>query len=732
MSMQPPDFGELSRRTQGILRESEERFRLLVDGVKDYAIFMLDTDGYITTWNLGAQRIKGYGAEEIIGEHFSIFYTEEDVEREHPEEELRIAAAAGQYEEEGLRVRKDGSHFRASVLITALRDEEGDLRGFAKVTRDITARKEAEERERLLAREQAAREWATDTLEGISDAFYAVDGGWRFTYINSKAEELWGRSRKVLLGKNIWEEFPQAIGSQSYRQIKRAMEERATTEFETICPVLGTWVAGRVYPSRDGLSVYFQDITELKRAMEEHTRLASIVEASDDAIISKTLDGIITSWNRGAQRLYGYSVEEALGRPISILVPPESPGEVAEIPEKIRRGERVEHHETVRVTKDGERRDISLTVSPIKDAQGQVVGASTIARDLTERKKAERRLRETERRYRTLVEQIPAITYVQEPVESDNPKAVTYMSPQYETMLGYPAESEMIDEEHWRMTLHPEDRERVMAEEVRTDETGEPFKIEYRIIAGDGRIIWVRDEATLVRDEQERPLYWLGVQYDITERKRAEEALRDVREIERRRLARDLHDGVLQDLSYTTAAMGMVMLQAADTKLKEQLQAAVDAIRRGARSLREVVNDLRLEDEEDRPLPVIVDSLVRRNQMMVRGFEIRLEVEAGFPSVPLGETGTQVSRIIQESLTNARRHSGAKRISVVLKMDDGDLLVEVSDNGRGFGPETTPGVGLGSMRERAALIGGELEMESEPGRGTDVRLRVPLPQGVLE
>jgi PAS domain-containing protein len=97
VSMQPSDFGELSRRTQGILRESEERFRLLVEGVKDYAIFILDTDGYITTWNLGAQRIKGYEAEEIIGEHSSIFYTEEDVEREHPEEELRIAAAAGQY-----------------------------------------------------------------------------------------------------------------------------------------------------------------------------------------------------------------------------------------------------------------------------------------------------------------------------------------------------------------------------------------------------------------------------------------------------------------------------------------------------------------------------------------------------------------------------------------------------------------------------------------------------------
>jgi PAS domain S-box-containing protein len=128
--------------------------------------------------------------------------------------------------------------------------------------------------------------------------------------------------------------------------------------------------------------------------------------------------------------------------------------------------------------------------------------------------------REAETRYRTLVEQTPAITYVQEPLESSNPKAVTYVSPQYETILGYPPESKMIDEEHWLRTIHPEDRERVLAEEARTDQTGEPFKAEYRVIAREGRVVWVRDEATLVHDEEGQPLYWLGVQYDVTEQKR--------------------------------------------------------------------------------------------------------------------------------------------------------------------------------------------------------------------
>ncbi|MBA2782387.1 MAG: PAS domain S-box protein, partial [Rubrobacteraceae bacterium] len=143
-----------------------------------------------------------------------------------------------------------------------------------------------------------------------------------------------------------------------------------------------------------------------------------------------------------------------------------------------------------------------------------------------ERERAEKALGRSEDRFRRLVEQIPAVTYVQEPIDSDTPKAITYMSPQYEAMLGYPAETEMLDEEHWLRVLHPDDRERVLAEELRTDETGEPYRIEYRLIARGGRVVWVRDEATLVRDEEGNSLYWLGVQYDITEQKRTEEEFR--------------------------------------------------------------------------------------------------------------------------------------------------------------------------------------------------------------
>ncbi len=144
------------RRTEETLRLSEERFRLLVQGVRDYAIFMLDPAGYITTWNAGAERIKGYTAGEIIGKHFSVFYTSEDLESGKPARELEIATATGVYEEEGWRIRKDGSRFWASVVITGLRKPDGSLAGFAKVTRDLTDRRVAQERAIEAASQAAA------------------------------------------------------------------------------------------------------------------------------------------------------------------------------------------------------------------------------------------------------------------------------------------------------------------------------------------------------------------------------------------------------------------------------------------------------------------------------------------------------------------------------------------------------------------------------------------------
>jgi PAS domain S-box-containing protein len=169
------------------LRQSEERFRLLVDNVQDYAIFLLDPGGHIVTWNAGAQRLKGYAATEIVGKHFSVFYPEEAIARAWPERELQGAMALGRFEDEGWRLRKDGTRFWANVVITALRNREGELRGFSKITRDLTQRREQEERLR------ESEERFRLLLEGIDDyAIYMLDLDGRVASWNAGAQRIFG------------------------------------------------------------------------------------------------------------------------------------------------------------------------------------------------------------------------------------------------------------------------------------------------------------------------------------------------------------------------------------------------------------------------------------------------------------------------------------------------------------------------------------------------------------
>lgn len=168
----------------------DEHFRLLVEGVKDYAIILLDPDGRVTSWNTGAERIKGYAAEEIVGRHFSRFYPPEAIEQGWPEHELEVARREGRFEDEGWRLRKDGSPFWANVIVTALHDEAGGIRGFLKITRDLTARRQAEEKFRGL-------------LESAPDAMVIVDQQGRIVLVNGQTERLFGYGRDELIGQPV-------------------------------------------------------------------------------------------------------------------------------------------------------------------------------------------------------------------------------------------------------------------------------------------------------------------------------------------------------------------------------------------------------------------------------------------------------------------------------------------------------------------------------------------------
>ncbi|HEV7300100.1 MAG TPA: PAS domain S-box protein [Tepidisphaeraceae bacterium] len=294
------------QRVRSRHQASEARLAQIVESVRDYAMFTMDRDGIVTSWNVGADKVFGYGQDEIIGRTSDEIWTPEDLARDEPHKERERARTDGRAADERWHMRNDGTRFFASGILTPLLGDDGRLVGYTKVCRDITERKRAEER-------------ANRILESITDAFYAVDRQWRFTYVNAGAERLLHRRREELIGRVIWDEFPSALGTEFERQYNRTMNERVTTQFVEFYPApLEGWYDIRAYPSPEGISVYFQDINERKRdedalrASEE--RFALAVDAAELGTFHWTLPVGRIEWNRRLREFFWMSPDETIVR----------------------------------------------------------------------------------------------------------------------------------------------------------------------------------------------------------------------------------------------------------------------------------------------------------------------------------------------------------------------------------------------------------------------------------
>jgi len=266
------------RHAEHQLRESEERFRLLIEGVQDYAIFPLDTRGHIVGWNLGAERIKGYSASEIIGKHFSIFYPAEDLAAGKPERELVTAAKVGRFEDEDWRLRKDGSRFWANVIITALRDKDGELRGFSKVTRDLTTRKLAEDR--LRSSEQRLRSLIRFSRDGIISADEAgAIVGW-----NEAATALFGYAEGEILGQPLSRLMPERYLTTYGEGLTRLLQTGRSSIMGRTLDLYGFRKDGTEFPLELSLSMatangerFFtgivRDVSQRRQAEEDRLQL---------------------------------------------------------------------------------------------------------------------------------------------------------------------------------------------------------------------------------------------------------------------------------------------------------------------------------------------------------------------------------------------------------------------------------------------------------------------------
>jgi PAS domain S-box-containing protein len=371
-------------------------FRKMVEELP-VAIYTTDADGRLTYFNKAAVRLSGR-VPQLGTDHWCVtwkIFLPDGTPLPHDQCPMAVALKGAEVPTgiECMAERPDGTRFWFSPCPAVVRDRDGRIIGGINLLMDITDRKMAE----IDANEQfrAIVETTPECVEIL-----AADG--TVLFMNSPGLDMIGAtSAEDVTGKNAYD----LIAPEDRERFQKMNEqvcrgEKASMEFDLIgLTGLRRHMETHAAPLRhtDGTIVHVaitRDITERKRAERDASLLAAIVSSSDDAIVSKNLDGIITSWNKGAERLFGYAPPEAIGQPVAaLLIPEDRQDEETNILARLRRGERVDHFETVRRRKDGKLLDVSLTISPVRDAQGKIIGASKVARDITEQKRVESDLR---------------------------------------------------------------------------------------------------------------------------------------------------------------------------------------------------------------------------------------------------------------------------------------------------------------------------------------------------
>jgi PAS domain S-box-containing protein len=398
-------------RAEEALWDSEENYRMIVEGAQDYAILMLDPRGKIVSWNPGAVKITGSPPETIIGLNFSTFYPPEDVERGRPQEVLRMAAAKGTYVEQGWRVRRDGSSFSARTTYTALRDPDGDLRGFSAISRDLTESTESGAKYRGL-------------LEAAPDAMVVVNQGGEIVLLNVQAEKQFGYHRDELIGQRVTNIIPAGFAERLIADGTRSVAEALAQQIGTGIELTGRRKNGTEFPIEIMLSplegaggilvtAAIRNITVRKDA-ETHLaqmegRYRGLLEAAPDAMVVVNQQGEIVLLNVQAEKQFGYHRDELVGQQVRNIIPEgfaerliaDGLRSAAEaLAQQIGTG-----IELTALRKNGTEFPIELMLSPLESAEGILVTAAI--RDITVRKDAETHLAQMEGRYRGLLEAAP-------------------------------------------------------------------------------------------------------------------------------------------------------------------------------------------------------------------------------------------------------------------------------------------------------------------------------------
>ena len=743
------------KRAEEALKESEKKFRELFDQATDMlSLTELKDDGTIKKYievNKAASKRLGYTKDELLNMGPLDLYLDNSsivgMVSEMLEKGYSIA--------ENVQIAKDGRRIPVELNTRLFK-----LRGknvVLSISRDITERKKSEEE--LIRSETILEEASNISKMGA----YEWDIVKNEFILSVEGQRIYG----VKKGKLPFEDIMKVVYQDDVPQVQRTLDESLKTfkpydlEHRIIRPdgeIRHIHTRGRVLVDEEGKSTKMygvtEDITERKHAEEQIKRLADIVDSSDDAIIGEDLNGMILTWNKGAEKIYGYSAREMVGKPIFVLVPPSEHDKINELIEKVKKGSKVAHYEAQRTKKDGTIICILVTLSPIKNVDGEVTGISSIVRDITERKKAEKALIESEEKLNTTIESSPDSIIASDldlNITSCNRATVNmYEASSSEELIGLNA-MELID---------PKDRQKLIESTKIALMEKKSVTLELNSITMNTKKVFpVEISGNSIRNAEGYPIGFVAITKDITERKNAEKE-REILIGELERSNKELqqfayiasHD--LQEPLRTISSFTQLLARRYKGQIDKDADEFIDFIVDGTNRMQAMIKDLlqysrvQTRGEEFKPTDV-QDALDKAL------FNLKITIDENnaeithdkLPVVIADEK--QLIQLFQNLIGNAikfRKQDEVPKIHVLSKKDEenNEYILGVSDNGIGMDQQYAgrifelfqrlhtrdeykgTGIGLAVAKKIVERHGGKIWVESEPGIGSTFYFTLPI------